>query len=835
MGPKNNKEKEALRKDLFASAPKDLFDIEKEIAFLIEEQRFEKGLSPKEYGLEWDKIEGRATKRLRKIIHDKRVRIGKEKFRQVAIQTLVQKQNLPSFKAFREQVRARLSGEEDDQGGMRQRNSSSPSPTRQSTRSSPSADDSLASPNSRGRRRSSIVEDLRAELRELAVLWYESERANSGKVDWPKVYDKASSSLQALLTEKRSSTHFEQCPLELLVPVKDRRAFELLKSRLEQGMVSPKYVRTAGVTELSFLATATDHTTLHKRQRPVSGRLPSREPPPWRKLTIGSRVGIYWSDDKRYYKATVLDRYGGSSNMSVRYDDNVVEKLDMAKETIRVLEGKEAEKDDPSDYQGIESDVDSDDEGTQIEVLEVEKKGATEQEDAIDGTVDKRQTNRRAGEVATAKAASVWKSQRKDGSEEVKSKTVQLDTERDLLRLGKSKFAQETKSQRNKKDIVAPGKGKEPEKQEAATDVAVTSKAQNEDRRPRDDTQHSEDTASGLGERSTPALVVQNTEKAIGDPRPEESCTLRMEDESKSTVNGVASPKTEVVDVLDDSEEKKEAVSKDKSQADEGDKTLLVAEVLTAMGSLTKNGKEKKETLPSNQGNAPDIAKAKVPEAVRIPDGVANKEAPVPAKKRTRKRKSHEDQYLPPVLGELAALLARGTDENQRPDWKFIQRNASKSLKQYMNKKEGVSALVPSEIFDRFVHEVAEERNIWLVDELRRDPVTGEMPAPAPPPPPPPPVPQAAPQFHLGFPLAAMYANARAALANGHVAMHPVAAVAPPPVIQGEQFRKLNPVEDFDRTRKRRFGNFMNGARQDLMDYQKDEGALMESFFRGCR
>uniref|UniRef100_A0A7S1Y4U8 Tudor domain-containing protein n=2 Tax=Grammatophora oceanica TaxID=210454 RepID=A0A7S1Y4U8_9STRA len=82
---------------------------------------------------------------------------------------------------------------------------------------------------------------------------------------------------------------------------------------------------------------------MRKGQKPSSRRA-SREPPAWRKLSVGSRVAIYWKDDEQYYSAVVLNRYGGSSNMSIRYDeDDLVERVDMAKEKIRVLDGSEEE------------------------------------------------------------------------------------------------------------------------------------------------------------------------------------------------------------------------------------------------------------------------------------------------------------------------------------------------------------------------------------------------------------------------------------------------------------------------------------------------------------
>eukprot|EP00980_Cylindrotheca_fusiformis_P003903 scaffold867_cov112-Cylindrotheca_fusiformis.AAC.1 len=53
-------------------------------------------------------------------------------------------------------------------------------------------------------------------------------------------------------------------------------------------------------------------------------------------LSVGSRIEVYWPDDKTYYKADVTS-YDGGSEVEIVYDDGVKEQLDLRKEDINVL------------------------------------------------------------------------------------------------------------------------------------------------------------------------------------------------------------------------------------------------------------------------------------------------------------------------------------------------------------------------------------------------------------------------------------------------------------------------------------------------------------------
>eukprot|EP00535_Pseudo-nitzschia_heimii_P013721 CAMPEP_0197199026 /NCGR_PEP_ID=MMETSP1423-20130617/33673_1 /TAXON_ID=476441 /ORGANISM="Pseudo-nitzschia heimii, Strain UNC1101" /LENGTH=1530 /DNA_ID=CAMNT_0042652877 /DNA_START=120 /DNA_END=4712 /DNA_ORIENTATION=- len=67
----------------------------------------------------------------------------------------------------------------------------------------------------------------------------------------------------------------------------------------------------------------------------------------WRKLKLGSRVGIYWKDDRCYYPCTVEKRAEATksnplpSRFFVRYDDGESEWTDMATEKLRWCEDDE--------------------------------------------------------------------------------------------------------------------------------------------------------------------------------------------------------------------------------------------------------------------------------------------------------------------------------------------------------------------------------------------------------------------------------------------------------------------------------------------------------------
>ena len=83
----------------------------------------------------------------------------------------------------------------------------------------------------------------------------------------------------------------------------------------------------------------------------------------WRKLKVGSRVGIFWKDDKCYYPCTIEKRAEANkdngfepSRFFVRYDDGESEWTDMATERLRWVEEDEDEFEDdeePVEEQGL--------------------------------------------------------------------------------------------------------------------------------------------------------------------------------------------------------------------------------------------------------------------------------------------------------------------------------------------------------------------------------------------------------------------------------------------------------------------------------------------------
>ena len=66
----------------------------------------------------------------------------------------------------------------------------------------------------------------------------------------------------------------------------------------------------------------------------------------WKKLSIGSRIAVYWVDDDQYYNATISQQYGSSSTFHLDYDDGAEEKLDLSKEEIMLLSSDEEDDDD---------------------------------------------------------------------------------------------------------------------------------------------------------------------------------------------------------------------------------------------------------------------------------------------------------------------------------------------------------------------------------------------------------------------------------------------------------------------------------------------------------
>jgi hypothetical protein len=64
---------------------------------------------------------------------------------------------------------------------------------------------------------------------------------------------------------------------------------------------------------------------------------------PWQQVSIGSRVEVYWPDDKTYYAASVTgQRHFGKSVFTLSYDDGEVERVDMSTEKFRILNDSKA-------------------------------------------------------------------------------------------------------------------------------------------------------------------------------------------------------------------------------------------------------------------------------------------------------------------------------------------------------------------------------------------------------------------------------------------------------------------------------------------------------------
>jgi DNA mismatch repair protein MSH6 len=64
---------------------------------------------------------------------------------------------------------------------------------------------------------------------------------------------------------------------------------------------------------------------------------------PWQQVTIGSRVEVYWPDDKAYYAASVTGQQRiGKSVFTLSYDDGEVERVDLSTEEFRMLDSSKA-------------------------------------------------------------------------------------------------------------------------------------------------------------------------------------------------------------------------------------------------------------------------------------------------------------------------------------------------------------------------------------------------------------------------------------------------------------------------------------------------------------
>ena len=115
----------------------------------------------------------------------------------------------------------------------------------------------------------------------------------------------------------------------------------------------------------------------------------------WRKLKVGSRVGIYWKDDKCYYPCTIEKRAEATkdngfepSRFFVRYDDGESEWTDMAIEKLRWLEDDEdEEEEEPQDRKRRRSIQESDDDDDDDEEEQEWQDPGDDDESEDDGSV----------------------------------------------------------------------------------------------------------------------------------------------------------------------------------------------------------------------------------------------------------------------------------------------------------------------------------------------------------------------------------------------------------------------------------------------------------------
>ena len=62
-------------------------------------------------------------------------------------------------------------------------------------------------------------------------------------------------------------------------------------------------------------------------------------------MTVGSKLEVYWPDDKAYYKATVTgQRNSGKPVFTLSYEDGEVERVDLSTEQFRILKEKPSKK-----------------------------------------------------------------------------------------------------------------------------------------------------------------------------------------------------------------------------------------------------------------------------------------------------------------------------------------------------------------------------------------------------------------------------------------------------------------------------------------------------------
>ena len=270
-----------------------LSDHEKELSWLLEEDLADPNRDTRR-GYNWDSIEQKASPALCQTIqrHRKHPRFGN-----ISMQLLLRFKFVNEFKVFRQRVKmailaARHEGggslapqktrTTSDGGNQEEGEDSNDShhrkrPRLQGTASPTSTKADPVDPSNRPRRvpEAGLVAALPPEYKELAFLWHQSGQSSKDrKPNWDKIQEMASGPLQELLIEKRSQygNFFDQQAVECLIPVKERRAFNIVMSQMDS-----KPSRTAATTPTATAGThaaantaATSKSGLGKRGRGTS-------------------------------------------------------------------------------------------------------------------------------------------------------------------------------------------------------------------------------------------------------------------------------------------------------------------------------------------------------------------------------------------------------------------------------------------------------------------------------------------------------------------------------------------------------------------------------------
>jgi DNA mismatch repair protein MSH6 len=122
---------------------------------------------------------------------------------------------------------------------------------------------------------------------------------------------------------------------------------------------------------------------------------------PWQQVSIGSRVEVYWPDDKTYYAASVTgQQHIGKSVFTLAYDDGEVERVDLSTENFRILENSKApapkrrrihESDDEEEFEYMmgdsASEADDDDDESAYEHNSQDKNHPEDEEESEDWMV----------------------------------------------------------------------------------------------------------------------------------------------------------------------------------------------------------------------------------------------------------------------------------------------------------------------------------------------------------------------------------------------------------------------------------------------------------------